>query len=843
MKEKQKDKAPPVVTKNVKNPAPEKETIWQMILPHIIAVAVFIVITFLYFSPMLVGNKMIQESDIIHNRGMSKELADYRAKTGKEALWTNTMFGGMPGYQISVYYNGNFVRYIDKIISLGFPHPSELLFIALISFYILMIVLGVNSWLAIAGAIAYALCSYDLILLEVGHTSKMHAIGLLPLAVAGVWLLRQGKYWWGAAITAVGLSLQVYANHLQITYYLFLLLLVYAIVELIFSIRDRKYRNLLITGTIVAVCGIFSVVSNLSMLWSTYDYVPSTIRGPSELTSNKQSTGGLDKDYAMAWSYGKMETFTLLIPNINGGSSNATVSENSNFGKVLKQYGVSPAQLKSYLENVPMYWGDQPSTSGPVYVGAIICFLFIFGMLMIRDRWKWWILAATILSFFLAWGKNWDWFSSLFFYYFPGYNKFRTVSMILVIAQFTFPFLAFVMLNRILNGTYEKKELISKLKLSVYITGGLCLFFALFGTVIFNFQGKSDGQIQKEIISAIIDDRKAALRIDAFRSLVFILLSAALIWAFVNNRLGKNVFIGGIVLLVFADLFPVGKRYLNDNDFIPKNEYDKYFQATQADLLILKDTSPDYRVFNLASDPFNDSRTSYFHKSVGGYHAAKLRRYQEIIEHQLTKSDSTKKSPFPFNKQVVDMLNTKYIIYKAGEQEQVLPNTGMYENAWFVSDLKMVNNADEEMNALNDFEPGKTVIVDKRFSNQLSGFTPSPDSGAVITLEKYEPNDLLYKSKSSKENVAVFSEIYYQPGWDAFIDGKKADHFRCNYILRGMRVPAGEHTIEFKFEPTSYYTGEKVAMGSSGLILLLLIGVIGREIMNRRKQRDGEPVT
>ncbi|HUM47072.1 MAG TPA: YfhO family protein [Chitinophagales bacterium] len=815
----------------------KKQTgIFRQAIPHIVALLVFVFVNLLFFSPMVLDNKMIRQSDIIQYKSVSKEINDYYQRTGKSTLWTNAIFGGMPTFQIGVKYEGNLLQYLEKVAALGFPHPSQLLLFAFIGFYLLLILMRVNPWLAIGGALAYGLGSYNLILLEAGHTSKLHAIGLLPLAVAGILLLRQGRFLWGSAITAVALSLQIYANHLQITYYLMLLMVIYGIVELVAAIRQKQFNNLWMAGGLAVVCALFAVLSNLSNLWSTYEYLPSTIRGPAELTSNEQSSGGLDKDYAMSWSYGKMETMTLLIPDFNGGASNAKMGANTNLETLLRQYQAPPAQITSFLDNAPMYWGDQPFTSGPVYVGALVCLLFLLGMLVIREHWKWWILSATILAVLLSWGKNFEWFSDIFFYYLPGYNKFRVVSMILVLVGFTFPFMGFMMLSKMVNGEFDKAFLFSRLKISVYVTGGLCLLFAVAGPALFNFQGPGDGRMQKEIIDAIIEDRKSLLRADAIRSLVFILLGAGLIWAYIKNRINQNILIAGIVLLVFFDLFTVVKRYLDNDDFIPKNEYARYFEPTQVDQLIQKETSKDYRVFNLGADPTTDSRTSYYHKSLGGYSAVKLRRYQDIIEHQLTKSDSTKNSGFPFNKDVVDMLNTKYIIFKSGEQDQVLPNTAAMDNAWFVKNVKMVNNADEEMNGLNDFNPAETVLIDKRFSDQLTGFQPAMDSAAVIVLKSYEPNNLIYTSSSKVEQVAVFSEIYYQPGWDAFVDGKPVNHFRCNYILRGMRLPAGEHTIEFKFEPVSYYTGEKIAMAGSGMILLFLFGLIGKEFLKRKSE-------
>jgi hypothetical protein len=837
MKEKKSEKVAAqkvMVQKNIVTEKPQANT-FQLLLPHLVALGIFALTTVLYFSPMLLDNKVINQNDIIQWKGMSKEVTDYHNATGENTLWTNSMFGGMPAFQISLMYEGNLLQYIDKILGLGFPHPSQLLLIAFVCYYVLLTVLRLNPWLAIGGALAFGLSSYNLILLEAGHTSKLHAIGLMPLTVAGIWLLREGKYSWGAVLTAMGLSLQILANHLQITFYLFLLIVIYAIVELIYAVREKNYRNLLFSGAIAVVCALFAVISNASLLWSTLDYTPSTIRGPSELTSNQQSAGGLDKDYAMTWSYGKLETLTLLIPNAYGGSSQARVGQQSNYGELLKQYNVPSGQMNNYLNNAPMYWGDPPFTSGPVYAGAFICFLFLFGMLVIRERWKWWLLSVSVLAIFLAWGKNLMWFSDLFFYYFPGYNKFRTVAMSLVILQVTFPFMGFMLLSKIIKGEYDKDYLISKLKLSVYILGGLCLLFAIAGSVFLSFKGINDQKIQKEIIDAVIADRKVLLRMDALRSLVIILTGAALIWALLKEKINRKLFIGATALLIFIDLFTVGKRYLNEDNFISKSDYNRNFEPTATDQLILKETSKNYRVFNLTRDPFTDSRTSYFHKSLGGYHAAKLRRYQEIIEHQLTKSDTTNPSGFPFNKSVVDMLNTKYIIYKTGEQEQVFPNTEALDNAWFGKNVQLVDNADAEMQALNSFDPAATVIIDKRFAPQIKGFSGSYDSSATIGLQSYAPNHLIYKSKSSHEELAVFSEIYYQPGWDAFIDGKKTEHFRCNYILRGMRVPAGEHTIEFKFEPASFYTGEKIAMAGSGIILLLLLGVAGMTLKNRRQ--------
>jgi len=545
-----------------------------------------------------------------------------------------------------------------------------------------------------------------------------------------------------------------------------------------------------------------------------------------------------------------MESFTLLIPDLYGGSSTENVGVNSNTAEQLRKFNVSDEQVKGFTSQLRTYWGDVPFTSGPFYVGALVCFLFLLAMFMVKERWKWWTLSTLILALFLGWGRNFSAFNNLIFDYLPGYNKFRTPEMSLVLVGFAFSFLAIIFLDHLLKGDYEKEEVKKFALRSLYIVGGLCLLFAVAGGMFLSFSSPNDESYKSQLMQAtgnnqqfvdalmqgIKDDRVSIMRSDALRSLAFVILGAGLIWLFATDRIKRNLFVGGLVVLIFADLFFVGKRYLTDDDFVSKSDYDRYFEPTQADQLILKETALDYRVMNLATDTWEDSHTSYFHKSLGGYNAAKLRRYQEMIEHQLSKSDSANRSGYPFNKSVVDMLNTKYIIVPGkNRDEQVVSNKDALGNAWFVDSIKIVNNADEEMNAVSHFNPATTAIVDKRFESQIQGLQPSFDSTAMVKLNSYAPNNLKYTSQSSKENVIVFSEIYYQPGWDAFIDGKKADHFRCNYILRGMRVPSGKHQIEFKFEPESYFVGEKVAYASSGL-LLLFVGLGGFWKYRRRKE-------
>lgn len=897
----------------------QQKTLFSQLLPHATAVLIFIVITFLFFNPMLIDNKVINQEDIRQGRGASKELADYRAAhNGEEALWTNSMFGGMPAFQISTYYYGNFARYIDKVLSLGFPHPSRLMFIALLGFYLLLIALNVNPWLSIAGAIAFALSTYDLVILDAGHNSKMGALGYVPMVLAGVLLVfYRKKYLFGTAVTALAGSLEIRANHLQITYYLFLILLVLGVTEFISTLYNKQWRHFLMSVGLLAVAAVFGALSNLSMLWSTSQYGAETIRGKSELSSNTQSKGGLDEDYAFGWSNGKMETFTMLIPGFNGGSTGERLSENSNTGTALKQQGATGEQLQQYLGQMPVYWGDKPFTSGPAYIGAITCLLFVLGMFLLKENLKWWLFSASVLGILLSWGHNFFWFNDFVFHYLPAYNKFRTPEMALVIPQICFPILGFLTLAKIVSGEFEKKEVITKLKLSLYIVGGLCLFFVVLGPAFFDFSGKSDKQMPDWLIRSLIDDRRSMMRMDALRSLVFVLLSGGLIWFYCLNSVKQNIFLYGVAALVFTDMFFVGKRYLNNSDFVSKNEYDASYIPSPADEQILQDKSLDYRVLNYTTNTFNDSYTSYFHKSVGGYHAAKLRRYQELIENQISKQSTG----------VIDMLNTRYFIVPAGKEQQPRAqfNPGALGNAWFPDSVIMVANADEEMNHIGnmyemkmldgssftvnnksvttavignhdkvkigdtdfdvsifpmipgmtdtfglaqrtnkdgsaekiittkskgaagpfftvtnfyEFNPRKDAIIDKRFADYMKGYTVTPDSLRSIRLLSYEPNNLVYQSKTSKEALVVFSEIYYAHGWKSFIDGKEAPHIRADYVLRAMRIPAGEHEIEFKFEPKSYFLGEKIAMVSSALILILFFGVIGNGILKARAKKE-----
>jgi len=801
-----------------------KNISFRKALPYLSAIAIFVVITMMYFSPLLEGKKL-KQSDITQWKGMSKEISDFRDKTGEEALWTNSMFGGMPAYQISVEYKGNVLRYADQLMQLYLPQPAGMVFLYMIGFFILLLVLKVDKWLAIAGAVAFAFSSYLFIIFEAGHNSKAHAIGYMAPVLAGIILTYRGRYLAGGVLAAIALSLELLTNHMQITYYLMLISGILVITEFVSSIREKKLPGFAKATGVLLIGAIFAVATNITNLWATYEYGKDTIRGKTELTTEKSNrTSGLDKDYATGWSYGVMETFTVLIPNFNGGSSQGALTESSNVYKALKENNIDSNQAQNVIRALPLYWGTQPGVAGPVYAGAIIIFLFIFALFIVDNKYKWWLLSATILSVLLAWGKNFMPFTDFFLNYVPGYNKFRAVSMTLVMAELCIPLLAILGLQKAFSGETDKKKLTKYLYYSIGITGGISLFFAIAGSSLFDFVSPADEQYKSYfpdwLISALRLDRAALLSSDSFRSLAFILLAGAAVWAMINQKIKKPVFYSALILLILVDMWTVNRRYLNSESFVRKSIDAVPFQPTVADQIIMKDNDPDFRVYNQAvGNPFADASTSYFHKSLGGYHGAKLRRYQELIDHHLSKG----------NMSVFNMLNTKYFIApdEKGGQPQVQINMQALGNAWFVNNAHMVNNADEEINALTDFVPTETAVYDKRFEDQVKGHIISKDSLATITLTEYKPNHLTYTSETGKEQLAVFSEIYYDKGWNAYIDGKVSPYFRANYVLRAMIVPAGKHTIEFRFEPKVYFTGEKIAFASSMLLVLLAIGSVG----------------
>lgn len=791
------------------------------VLPHLLVLLFFVLLVVAYFSPIFFDGKTLMQNDVMQFQGGAKEIADYRERTGEEALWTNSMFGGMPAYLISVQFSGDLFRFVHDIFTAGLPLVASNIFITLVCAYIMFVVLGLRPMLAAVGAIAYAFVSYNFIILEAGHNTKSLAIAYLPLVLGGLIYTYRKNIWLGAALFAFGLTMHMRTNHMQITYYLLLMVLIFGIVELVTWSKEGRVGDFFKRTLILAVGAALAAGVSFGRIYTTAEYGKYSIRGASELTQTDAAAAandGLDKEYAFQWSYGVGETMTLLVPNFYGGASQGHLDSDSETYAFLKNQGASDLQLKE--ATMPFYWGDQPGTSGPVYMGAIICFLFVLG-LMVTPRRLWiWLLSATILSIMLSWGKNFAGFNDFMFHYFPGYNKFRAVSMALVIAQVAMVLLAVLALCRVIQN-----ELIENLEKKIFIaagvTGGLCVLLFLFSGM-FDYVAAVDQQlIQYQYpIDAIRTDREAMLSGDALRSLVFILLAAGVLYLYTKQKLSSFVSTAVIGLLILIDLWTVDKRYLNNSDF-EKNYNAGYFQPTPADLAILQDTT-NYRVYNVAN-PFNDARTSYFHKSIGGYHGAKLRRYQDVIEQHISQG----------NMNVLNMLNAKYAI-TGQEQQPVQMIPGNLGNAWFIQTIRPVDSPDEELETLKTFDPATEAIVDVEKFPNVKAQTYSAE-GSTIKLVDYEPNYLKYTANAAQSGVVVFSEIYYKDGWQAYLDGQPVDHFRANYILRAMEVPAGQHTIEFRFEPKEYSLGNTVAWISS---ILLLIGLAGAVVYGFRHKPE-----
>jgi hypothetical protein len=795
------------------------------ILPHLIAVLVFLLLTVVYFAPVVFEDKGMAQHDILQFRGGAQEIMQHREKTGEEALWTNSMFGGMPSYLINTRYPGDLSGAIHTVLSLNLPAMAGNIFITLLCGYILLVTLGMRSWLAIVGAIAFAFTSYNIIILEAGHNTKSLTIAYIPMVLAGLFYALRKNLWLGAALFALGLTLNLHFNHLQMTYYMLLLVIVWGIVEVIYAVKNGTIVELLKRGSVLLLAAVLAVGVNFGRLATTAEYSKYSIRGKSELTapnSGDKTSSGLDREYAFNWSYGVGETITLLIPDFYGGASSTPLDKDSETYKAFVGMGAPPVQAEQIVsQGMPTYWGPQPMTSGPVYAGAIVCFLFVLGLFIVDRRWTSWLVAGTILSLMLAWGYHFSAFNYFMFDHFPGYNKFRAVSSALVIAQITIPLLAMLALWRVIRDRGVIKELDRKLLMAGGITAGICLLVWLFGGMA-SFASAVDAQLLQAQypVDAIRADREGMMKADAFRSFAFIVLALAILYFYVKNKLSATIAIASLGVLVLVDLWTVDKRYLNNDDF-KEQVIANYFQPTQADQIILQDKD-NYRVFD-ATNPFNSARASYFHKSVGGYHGAKLRRYQDVIDRHISQN----------NLEVLRMLNTRYAI--TGDPKQPVQRVpGALGNAWFVENIDKVNTPDAELDALTGFDAETTAIVDvNKFPVQQDKFEAG---NATIKLTTYEPDYLKYEYQAAQPGFVVFSEIYYPAGWQAYLDGKPVDHIRANYILRAMQVPAGKHTIEFRFEPKTYTIGNTVSLISSIILLLVIAGAIAYGF--KKKERE-----
>ena len=825
-------------------------------MKHIVAILVLLVVTIVYFSPSVLDGKVLRQGDDIKATGMGqsqmKKFED-SAAPGEFSAWSDAMFGGMP-YVVG-YGNPapDLPRYsvIDRIFKSLSYSDASMIFVGLVSFYLLMCVMGASWWLALAGAFAFALASYNVIIIEAGHIVKGYVIGYMPVTLAGMALLFKRKYLWGAIVFLLGVALSIGNNHIQITYYLFLLCLFVYMGYLVAKVKAKEFAELGKVSAIMVVCIIVAVLPGAKNLYSNWELGKHSIRGASELTPKANAAGvmekkssGLDKDYAFAWSYGKAELLTVLVPDVYGGGSGGTLGQDSEFYKEAKAAG---AKLGKEIQ-APTYWGEKVFTSGPVYFGAVVCFLFVLGMFVVKNPMKWWLFAGALFMTLLALGRNLDGFNDFMFHHLPMYNKFRTVEMALVIPNMVVPIIGIWGLMELFSGKVERKTFLRGFYASLALTGGLSLVLWACPTLLLDFHSSYDAQYQlpENFYNALLMDRASMASSDALRSLLFILVAAALVaWYAVSKNQKKTATYVSVAMavLIAGDLWGVDKRYLNDNSFYPKQDIENVYAESTADKIILQDKS-NFRVVNL-NNPFQETQTSYYHHSIGGYHAAKLRRYNELIEHRLQGELNAIIGVFEGAKSLDDflpvfaacptlnMLNTRYVIYNP--QQPPLVNPYADGNAWFVKELVQVENADEEIASLDKIDPKKTAVVDKRFAGLIAGFSPQADSTATIQLDSYRPNKLAYSSQSQTEQLAVFSEIYYQPGWKASIDGKPVEHFRADWILRAMRVPAGKHEIVFEFKPEGYIVAANVSAYSSFLILLLLVASVVYSIVKELK--------
>ena len=831
----------------------------KKLLPDLIAILAFVLLSFAYFFPADIENRILFQHDTAAGAGAGQEVKEYYEQTGERSRWTNSLFGGMPMYQIAPSYDSTkSLQWVQKAYQLFLPDYVCLTFMLMLGFYILLRVFGIPVWLAGLGGIMWAFSSYFFILISAGHIWKFITLAYVPPTIAGIVLAYRGKLLWGGILTALFVALQITSNHVQMSYYFFFVILFFVGAYFEKAWRTKTLPQFFKASAVLIVAALVGIAANVSNLYHTYAYRKETMRGKSELVQTgdaaKQTSSGLDRDYITQWSYGIDETLTLLVPNFKGGASAALSQSETAMSKANPMYS-------SLYGSLTQYFGTQPMTSGPVYVGAFVLFLFVLGCFIVKGPLKWALIGATFFSIVLSWGKNFMPLTDFFIDYVPLYNKFRAVSSILVIAEFTIPLLAIFALKRLLEEPEILKQEKKPLGISLLLTAGIALLLAVApGSIGSGYVPAQEAQMLQNavnqqmipanelsgILANLGEMRAELVSSDALRSFIIIGIGCSLLWLYASGKLRSSLTIAGITILCLADMWGVNKRYLNDAQFVPHSIRTETFTKTNTDELILQDTSLDYRVLNFATSTFDDNNTSYWHKSVGGYHPAKLRRYQEMIEHHISpemqaaykaiataggEMDSVDANKF----RVLNMLNTKYFIFPAGQQRQTVPilNPHAYGNAWFVNKVQYVNNANEEIDALDSIIPTETAVVDARFKDVLKGATESyKDSLSSIRLTSYAPNRLTYETNNAQDGIAVFSEIYYPDGWHVTIDGQPAELARADYILRTMYVPAGQHTIEMRFDPTSLHVTEGIAYGA---LALLVIGIIVAVLIAKRK--------
>ena len=810
-------------------------------------ILLFILISGIYFYPQLEG-KTLLASDQITSQGASKEISDFRAATGKEALWTNSMFGGMPSYMISTQFPGNLLEKIQVSFFSIFHRPIGLMILNLLFFFILCQLMDIPLGISMVGSLMFGFSTFFFVFIATGHVTKVHTLTYMALVVAGVLYAYKKKPIVGSLITAFGLSWMIIANHPQMYYYIGIMILIIVISYFIGAIREKTIKKFISTSALLFIALLLAIGTNFGRLATTMEYGKYSTRGKSELKTDKDQTSGLDKSYILDYSYDLGEAMTAFIPHFKGGGMDESLGENSSIYKIVqKSQGKSLA--KRICAHIPLYWGSQPISVAPFYFGSILCFLFVLGLFIVKGKEKWWIVAVVVVSFLLSLGKYFPLLSNFMIDYFPGYNKFRDVKNIVVIQQFAMAFMGILAISKIYRNPLKNAEFIKKLSFAWYITAGLTFLFVLFPGIAGNFRGAGDAQLTAsgwpdQLINALVDDRKMVLRHDSIKAIIFITIAAFTIWLYLKKKIKAVYALALWAGLILSDTWPVDRKYLNEDNFSAKSSLIFQNNPSAADIAILKDKNLDYRVLNLTVNPFSDASTSFFHKSIGGYNGAKMKRYQELIDYhispEINKIIKGFKTPESLDSTlstlpVLNMLNAKYIIYS--KENNPLENNHTAGNAWFVKNIKTVPDAQTEINALGSFDPKGQVIVDKRYATETSNISIEGNDASTIMLKKYQPNILEYEASVKGDNgLAVFSEIWYPKGWNVYIDGKKANYFRADYVLRAMVIPSGNHKIIFKFEPSSYFIGNNISRASSIILLLLTILIIYSEWKKRKKK-------
>ncbi len=800
----------------------------KKIVPLLIAIIGFVLVSLTYFSPVLQGKKIVQ-SDIIQYIGMAKQQLDIREQTGKEMYWNDHAFGGMPTYQLGAKYPHNYIKKLDLFLRF-LPRPADYLFLYFVGFFILLLCLKVKPLLAFFGSLAFGFSTYLIIIIGVGHNAKAHAIGYMPLVLSGFLLVYAKKYIKGGLLFCVAMALELVANHFQMTYYLMLLLLVIAIVYLKDAIVNKTISEYVKSSGILIAGLLLAVALNATSILATQEYAKFSTRSKSEISitpeGEQAERKGLDKDYILSYSYGFTETFNLLIPRFMGGSSAENAGKDAAIVKELVRMGYPLKEARDVAKNAPTYWGEQPIVGAPAYIGAGVIFLFVLGLFLIEHKLKWWVVSGSILALFLSWGSNMEWFSDLFINFFPLYNKFRAVTSIQVIIELCLPIMAIWTLHIFFTGSHSKVVKQQALLKATAIIGGLLLVFVVFKKTLFSFSTSNDEQLIQSagmrFVSALREDRVRMLTSDTLRSLFFILAIAGVLYAFTKEKLSKKICIISIGVLLVVDLAMVDWRYVNTSDFAPKTVMDKPFSPTEADKQILKDTS-HYRVYDLTGSPFNSARASYFHNAIGGYHGAKPAKIQDLFDFYISKGEQS----------ILDMLNVKYFIFDDKEKgTQVQQNPMALGNAWFVQNIKKVASANDEILGLKKLDVAKTAIVNEKLAIKTSKFVV--DSLSTIQLTSQHPDQLVYHSENINKGFAVFSEMYYKNGWKAYIDGAETPIYKTNYALRGIKLPEGKHKIEFTFKPQVVKIGSRITLAATLLFVVLL--ALGFWKLNKREQ-------